>query len=63
MWSLQRLLFERQTGSSLPILEVCGFRFSLFWVMDLGQHIFQLIGTKFRTELKLSNANFVLSGK
>jgi len=27
MWSLRRLLFVRQTGSSLPILEVCGFQF------------------------------------
>ena len=30
MWSLRRLLFERQTGSSLPILEVCGFQFRKF---------------------------------
>ena len=28
MWSRRRLLFERQTGSSLPILEVCEFRFT-----------------------------------
>ena len=30
MWSLRRLLFVRQTGSSLPILEMCGFRFRQF---------------------------------
>ena len=30
MWSLRRLLFKRQTGSSLPILEVCKFRFRQF---------------------------------
>jgi len=30
MWSLRRLLFARQTGSSLLILEVCGFRFRQF---------------------------------
>jgi len=31
-------LFVRQTGSSLPILEVCGFRFWQF--SDSGDHIF-----------------------
>ena len=30
MWSRPHLLFERQTGSSLPILEVCGFPFCSF---------------------------------
>jgi len=44
MWSLRRLLFVRQIGSSLPILEVCGFRFQQF--SDSGDHIFQQISTK-----------------
>jgi len=30
MWSHRHLLFVRQTGSSLPILEACGFRFRQF---------------------------------
>ena len=33
----------------------------IFAVLGSGQHIFQRIGTKFPTELKLSNADFVLS--
>ena len=33
---------------------MCGFGFSMF--LGSGQHIFQRIGTKFPTELKLSNA-------
>jgi len=40
-----------------------GVRFRIFAVLGSGQHIFQRIGTKFPTELKLSNADFVLSGK
>jgi len=43
------------------ILEVCGLGFSLFWT--LVSTFFQRISTKFPTELKLSNADFVLSGK
>jgi len=35
----------------------------IFAVFGSGQHIFQWIGKKFPTELKLSNSNFVLSGK
>jgi len=38
MWSLRRLLFVRETGSSLPILEMCGFRFWQF--SGCGDHIF-----------------------
>jgi len=38
IWSLRRLSFVRQTGSSLPILEVCGFGFSQF--SGSGDHIF-----------------------
>ena len=34
-------------------------RISLLW----AHHIFQRIGTKFLAELKLSNADFVLSGE
>ena len=44
MRSLRRLLFVRQTGSSLPILEVCGFRFWQF--TGSHDHIFQQISTK-----------------
>jgi len=32
-------------------------------VLGSGHHIFQRIGTKFRTDLKLSNADVVLSGQ
>ena len=38
-------------------------RIQIFAVFGSGHHIFQWIGTKFPTELKLSNADFVLSGK
>jgi len=44
MWSLRRLLFVRQTGSSLPILGMCGFRFWQF--SGSGDHICQQISTK-----------------
>jgi len=40
-----------------------GVRIQIFTVLGSGLHIFQWIGTKFHTELKLSNADFVLSGK
>jgi len=56
MWSLRRLLFVRQTGSSFPILEVCGFQFWQFSVS--GDHIFQQISTKSHVQIKLSNADF-----
>ena len=38
MWLFRRLLFLRQTGSRLPILEVCKIRFWQF--RDCGGHIF-----------------------
>jgi len=60
MWSLRRLLFERQTGSSLPILEVCGFRFWQF--SGSGDHIFQQISIKSDIRIKFSNADFVFNG-
>jgi len=40
-----------------------GVRIQVFAVSSSGQNIFQRIGTEFPTELKLSNADFVLSGK
>jgi len=61
MWSHRRLLFMRQTGSSLPILEVCGFRFRQF--SGSGDHIFQQISTKSHSQIKLSNADFAFSGE
>jgi len=61
MWLLRCLLFVRQTGSSLPILEVCGFQFSQF--SGSGDHIFQQISTKSHTQIKLSNADFVFNGE
>jgi len=56
-----RLLFVRQTGSSLPILQVCGYRFRQF--SAFGDHIFQQISTKSHIQIKFSNADFVLSGE
>jgi len=42
MWSLQWILFVRQTESSLPILEMCEFR---FWQYSgFRDYIFQQIG-------------------
>ena len=61
MCSRRRLLFARPTGSSLPILEVCGFRFWQFSVF--GDHIFQQISTKSDTQIKFSNADFVFNGE
>jgi len=40
-----------------------GVQIRIFAVLGSGRHIFQQIGTKFPTELKSSNADFVLSGK
>jgi len=57
MWSLRRLLFVRQTGSSLPILEVCGFQNWQF--SGFGDRIFQQISTKSHIQIKFSNADFV----
>jgi len=61
MWLLRRLLFERQTGSSLPILEMCGFRFWQF--SGFGDHIFQQISTKSHIRIKFSNADFVFNAE
>ena len=41
MWSFRQLLFVRQTGNSLPILQVCGFRFQPF--SGSRAHIFKQI--------------------
>ena len=61
MCSLPRLLFERQTGSSLPILEVWGFRFWQF--SGSGDHIFQQMSSKFHAQIKFGNADFVFNGE
>jgi len=61
MWSLRRLLFVRQTGSSLPILEMCGFRFWQYSGPD--DHIFQQMSTKSHVQIKFGNADFVLNGE
>jgi len=61
MWSIRRLLFVRQTGSSLPILEMCGFRFWQF--SGYGDHIFQEISSKSHAQIKFGNADFVFNGK
>jgi len=61
MWSIRRLLVVRQTGSSLPILEMCGFRFWQF--SGSGDHIFQQISTKSHVQIKFVNADFVFNGE
>ena len=61
MWSRRRLLFARQTGSSLPILEVCGCRFWQF--SGSGDHIFQQISSKSHVQIKFGNADFVFNGE
>ena len=61
MWSHRCLLFVRQTGSSLPILEVCGFRFWQF--SGSGDHIFQQISTKYDVQIKFGNAGYVFNGE
>ena len=61
MWSLRRLLFVRQTGSSLSILDVCGFRFRQ--LSGSGDHIFQQISTKSYVQIKFSNADFLFNGE
>jgi len=61
MWSLWCLLFVRQTGSSFPILEMCGFQFRHF--SGSGDHIFPQISTKSHIQIKFSNANFVFNGE
>ena len=61
MWSLRRLVFVRETRSSLRILEVCGFRFWQF--SGCGVQIFQQISTKSHIQIKFRNADFVFSGE
>jgi len=61
MLSLQCLLFVRQTGSSLPILEMCGFRFWQYSGSD--DHVFQQISTKSHLQIKFSKADFVFNGE
>jgi len=61
MWSLRRLMFVRQTGSSFPIIKVCGFRFRHFSSSD--DHIFQPISIKSHIQIKFSNADFLFNGE
>jgi len=51
-------IFVRQTGSTLPILGVCGFRYRQF--SGSGDHIFQQISIQSHVRIKFSNADFVL---
>ena len=60
MWSHRRL-FVRQTGSSLLILEMCGWRFLQY--SGSGDHIFQQVSTRSHLQIKFSNANFVFNGE
>ena len=49
MWLFRTLLFLGQTGSSLPILEMCKVR---FWqIRDCGGHIFPRLVTKTPDEI------------
>jgi len=58
MWLLHRLLFVRQTRSSLPILEVCGFR---FWQLPgSDDHIFQHISTKSHIQIKIQQCRLCI---
>jgi len=50
-----------QTGSSLPILEVCGLQ--LWQFSGCGDHIFQQVSTKCHVQIKFSNADFVFNGE
>jgi len=50
MWSLRSLLFERQTGSSVPILEMRGCDFGSFQPSGSRDHIFQQISIKSCTD-------------
>ena len=52
-----------ETINQKRISDLRGVRIRIFAVLGSGQHIFQRIGTKFPTELKLSNTDFILSGK
>jgi len=61
IWSLRRLLFVRQTGSCLPILVMCIFR---FWQYSgYGDHIFQQTSTNSHIHIKFNNADFVFNGE
>jgi len=59
--AIRRLLFVRQTGSSLPSLEMCGFRFWQF--SGSGDHILQQISSKSYVQIKFGNADFVFNGE
>jgi len=61
IWSLRQLLFVGQTGSSLLILEVCGFWFWQF--SGYGDHIFQQISSKSHVRIKCDNADFAFNGE
>jgi len=54
---------NRSQSPKLNLHNLRGVRIRIFAVLGSSHHIFQWIGTKFRTKLKLSNSNFVLSGK
>jgi len=58
MWLFRTLLFLRQTGSRLPILEMCKIKFWQF--RDCGGHIFPQFVTKIRIELTLISIDFIL---
>ena len=58
MWLFRTLLFLRQTGNRLPILEMCKIQFWQF--RDCGDHIFPRFITKIRIELKLISIDFIL---
>ena len=58
--SSHRRLFVTQTGSSLLILEVCGFWFRQF--SGSGEHILQQISTRSHVQIKFGNADFVFDG-
>ena len=58
MWLFRTLLFLRQTGSRLPILEMCKVQFWQF--RNCGGHIFPRFVTKVRIELKLISIDFIV---
>ena len=61
MWSVLRLLFVRQTGSSFPVLEACGLRWRQF--SGSYDHSFQQISIKSHIHIKFSNADLAFNGK
>jgi len=58
MWLFRMLLFLRQTGSRLPILEMC--KIQLWQFRDCGGHIFPRFVIKIRMELKFISIDFML---